>query len=314
MRRLITIASQLTGRTGGGWETAILLSAVVHVLVVAWLLVTVETAAPIVAKQPVTGKPVIAQAIDPQWAEQELARLEQIKAQRKQKLAATQQKVRDLERDKTKAQQARKKAENKKAEAERKLKQQALLAAKKKKLQAQQRKKELAKQKLAAKELAEQKQTEAQQARKKEQARQAELAKQKKLAEQEKARQRVAAEAKRLERQRREQALQADIAQEQARLDQGLVQQYISAIQARVANSWLRPLNWPAEAICDVAVKLVPGGDVIAAQVVGSCGSAVFDRSVETAVVKASPLPVPEDPRVFNANFRRFTFVFRNEE
>jgi colicin import membrane protein len=44
---------------------------------------------------------------------------------------------------------------------------------------------------------------------------------------------------------------------------------------------------------------MVPGGDVVLAQVVTSSGNSIFDRRAEIAVKKASPLPVPDDSRVF---------------
>jgi len=60
---------------------------------------------------------------------------------------------------------------------------------------------------------------------------------------------------------------------------------------------------------CKVKVNLIPSGDVMSVSVVKSSGNALFDNSVERAVRKASPLPVPKDPSVFK-QFRSFTFVF----
>jgi colicin import membrane protein len=56
-------------------------------------------------------------------------------------------------------------------------------------------------------------------------------------------------------------------------------------------------------------VRLIPGGDVMHVEVVKSSGDASFDRSVETAVQKAVPLPLPADPALFE-KFREITFVF----
>jgi colicin import membrane protein len=44
-------------------------------------------------------------------------------------------------------------------------------------------------------------------------------------------------------------------------------------------------------------------------EVTKSSGDASFDRSVETAVQKAVPLPLPADPALFE-RFREITFVF----
>ncbi|RLA09854.1 MAG: cell envelope integrity protein TolA [Gammaproteobacteria bacterium] len=309
------IFGRFSSSLADGWQLPLISSTAVHLLLLTWLLFGIQVKAPEVVRKPAQGKPVIAEAIDPQWAEQELARLDQIKIDKTEKLKAEQQKVKQLQREKEKEQAARKTAERKKAESERLLveerkKQAALLAKQEKEREERARQAKLA----------EKKRLQAEQARK--QAEKEEKERQEKLAKEEKERQEKLAkeEAKRKEeierqrvaRERAQKELQAQFAGEQAALDKGLVAKHIVAIQSRVANSWLRPLNWSTEVSCDVAVKLIPGGEVITAQVVGSCGSAAFDRSVEAAVVKASPLPVPEDPRLFNDNFRSFTFVFRN--
>jgi colicin import membrane protein len=64
---------------------------------------------------------------------------------------------------------------------------------------------------------------------------------------------------------------------------------------------------------CTIQVKLLPSGEVMDAVVVSSSGDAVFDRSAENAVRKASPLPVPQDKVLFNKDFRVFAFVFKPE-
>ncbi|TNC89766.1 MAG: protein TolA, partial [Thalassolituus sp.] len=63
----------------------------------------------------------------------------------------------------------------------------------------------------------------------------------------------------------------------------------------------------------EVRLVMVPTGEVISANVVKSSGHAALDRSVEQAIMKASPLPVPEDIRVFEKNFRTLTMKFRPE-
>jgi colicin import membrane protein len=47
-----------------------------------------------------------------------------------------------------------------------------------------------------------------------------------------------------------------------------------------------------------VQVRLIPGGDVVpgGVSIIKSSGNAAFDRSVEAAVYKATPLPVPSGP------------------
>ena len=60
---------------------------------------------------------------------------------------------------------------------------------------------------------------------------------------------------------------------------------------------------------CTLLVKMVPGGDVVDAKVIRSSGNVVFDRQAEIAVRKASPLPVPDDPRLFQ-QMREIQFIF----
>lgn len=316
------------GRTGG-WRLAMGASAGLHGVSIIWLLWAADLQPPAQVRQPVQGKPVIAEAVDPAWAEQELARLDQLKTERAEQLEAERQKVKQLQKEKAREQAARKAAEKEKAASERRLaearKQKAARAAEQKKAaekqrereqQAQQEKLKQEKAKEArqrAEKVAAEKRAAEQLAAEQKQKRLAELARQEAALEEQRRKQEIEAQRLRRERQQAQESLQQQLASEQAAMDAGIVQQYIAAIQGRVTNNWLRPLNWTAEARCDVSVKLIPGGEVIAAQVVGSCGSAAFDRSVEAAVVKASPLPVPEEPRLFNDNFRSFTFVFRND-
>ena len=116
------------------------------------------------------------------------------------------------------------------------------------------------------------------------------------------------------ERQREaEQAMQAEIAAEQqaekeAR-DRGVVAEHVAYIQEKVRRNWLRPAGSSDDFTCTLEVSLIPGGDVAKARVVQSCGSTVLDRSVESAVFKAAPLPVPRDSGLFH-HFRELRFVF----
>ena len=91
---------------------------------------------------------------------------------------------------------------------------------------------------------------------------------------------------------------------------QTLISQYIPPITNRVKSRWLRPPNAQPGMSCTVTVRLIPGGEVIEARITTSSGDAVFDRSVVSAVYKASPLPLPPDPALFES-FRELTFIFK---
>lgn len=148
------------------------------------------------------------------------------------------------------------------------------------------------------------------------------VAERKKQEAQEKERQkRAQEEARKKEEARRqkltEQSLQEQLAaEEKARLAAAStaragteIQKYRYLIEQRVSRSWNRPVGVVRGLKCEVLVKLTPSGEVLSARVERSSGNAVFDRSVENAVYKAAPLPLPEDPALFD-NFREIRFVF----
>jgi len=91
---------------------------------------------------------------------------------------------------------------------------------------------------------------------------------------------------------------------------QGVVNEYIAYIQERIQRSWLRPPGSAAGLSCVVQVSLIPGGDVARVEIVRSSGDPIFDRSVETAVWKASPLPLPPDAALFK-HFRDLRLIFK---
>jgi colicin import membrane protein len=99
---------------------------------------------------------------------------------------------------------------------------------------------------------------------------------------------------------------------EQAARDQSELARYEGLIRQRVEHNWVRPAGWSRGMECIVRVRLVPTGEVISATVIRSSGDAAFDRSVENAVYKASPLPLPEDKGLFE-HFRELELRFRPE-
>ena len=120
------------------------------------------------------------------------------------------------------------------------------------------------------------------------------------------------------DRKRREaetKAMQAAIAAEQAALNKAeekrlssLRGQYIADIQSKVARHWIRPASAKQGLSCKVVVNQIPGGEVINVRATKCIGDDVFRRSVESAVYKASPLPRPSDPGLFD---REIVFNFK---
>lgn len=84
--------------------------------------------------------------------------------------------------------------------------------------------------------------------------------------------------------------------------------QYIAMIQQHVQRRWIRPLSTIEGLQCEVRVAQTPAGVVLSAQV-GQCnGDAAVKQSIETAVLRSSPLPPPPDPRMFERNL---VFIFK---
>lgn len=79
----------------------------------------------------------------------------------------------------------------------------------------------------------------------------------------------------------------------------GLGAQWAQAIQARVQRAWIRPPSAKAGLDCLVIVTQVPGGTVVRAEVRSCNGDEAVKQSIEAAVFRASPLPPPPDPALF---------------
>jgi len=131
-----------------------------------------------------------------------------------------------------------------------------------------------------------------------EQKRQAEERRKKEEAEAKLQRQ-MAEEAERLAAEERAQYSQ------QLALDQA---EYLNAIMRAVKREWQRPPGSSRDFLCKVLVKQIPSGDVVDVRVIKSSGNVMIDRSVEMAVRKASPLPLPENRELFDRDLV-ITFV-----
>jgi len=139
----------------------------------------------------------------------------------------------------------------------------------------------------------------------------AEALKKKKQAEVRKRKERLAKETAAKEQLAREQSLRELAAEEESQMRaQAAVASFTDLIRQKVERNWIQPPGDISGLSCVVRVRLIPGGDVIDAQVIKSSGNAFFDRSVELATRKAAPLPLPSDPSMFNY-FRTLEFYFR---
>ena len=187
-------------------------------------------------------------------------------------------------------------------------------------------------------EVADKRAKEEEEARKKAEAEKRRQAELKKKQEEEQAQQRLVAERKKKEAEEKEQQKRAELErknedmrrqklteqslQEQLAMEEKqradaakaaraatIVDKYIPLIRQRVSRSWNSPVGIAKGLKCVVRVRLTTAGEVLSAAVVGPSGNERFDRSVENAVHKAAPLPLPDDPALFD-NFREIEFVF----
>ena len=111
--------------------------------------------------------------------------------------------------------------------------------------------------------------------------------------------------------QQRETELRRQMAEEErlSALQSGPQQaSYIASIQSRISRAWLRPASARPGIVCRIQVVQIPGGEVTSVRVTDCNGDEAVRQSVENAVYRASPLPEPPDPALFQRNL---TLVFK---
>ncbi len=287
------------------------LSAAIHVLALALVTLSIETQTLVAPVSP-PSTVMKAVAVNPRQVEQEVEKLRAAEARRKkaeelarreaeqarrEKLEA-ERKVEELKQERAKIEQARaaeelrlKRAEEQRTEEELRQRQ---AQEREEKAQAERKAEETRQKELAEKKKAEE-------ARKKRDAEEA-----RKKAEEKKKRD----EAARRESELRE-ALEAEEQAARAAADEDEIAQFIARIQAQVQASFINPAQGQ-QLKCVIRVRMLPGGDVVEAQVVQSSGNESFDRQSEVAVRKAAPLPVPAEARLFE-RMRTINFEFSPE-
>jgi len=265
------------------YPRAVVYAVLMHVVLLILLMFSLDWTPKI--SQPSANRPIQAKLVD----QRQLDAVKQKKEDEQRRIRTEAEKQRQAEiavKQKAAAEKKRKAdALIKKAAAEKKRKADALkkaAAEKERKVEAAAKQKAEAKRKVEAKQ-------------KSEAERKAAAVKQKAAA----AEKRKAAEA----------ALQAQMAAEHEQRVSGVVAEYTAYIQVKVNRNWLRPLGIPEGLSCTVKVILIPGGDVANVEIIKSSGNPVFDRSVEAAVFKAAPMPLPPDSSLFNY-FRDLRFIF----
>lgn len=255
-----------------------------------------------ISKPIVPPKPIVnivkATTVDKNQVDQELKRLKDKEEKKKQDELNRKKELERKEKELKKKLEAEKKkeADRKKAEKE-KLRLKKLEEEKKKKAKEKKRKE---------KEAAEKKKREEE--RKKKEAEKKRLAEEKKKKEEERKRK----EKEEADRQAREKALQEELEAEQQaeqeRKDLSEIQKYQIRIARAIENKFNR-LGLEDGLSCVILIRMIEGGKVVEASIVKSSGNDLFDKRAESAVYKASPLPVPDETRLFE-KLRNIRFTF----
>ncbi|HHH36830.1 MAG TPA: cell envelope integrity protein TolA [Gammaproteobacteria bacterium] len=274
---------------------------VVHAAFFAVLVVSLDWT---VTPPPPTPNIVQAVAVDEAKVQAEMEKLRRAEERKRKK-------AQEIERRRRQEEKRLRELRKKRAAEQRRLKEQERKRkAEAKRLAELKRKKEAEKRRLAElekKKAAEQRRLAEEEKRKEAAARKAAL----KREQEELERKRKAEEARR--RKLAEEELKKQLAAEEARRIRSVVGKYVEIIKQQVERNWLRPPGSAAGLSCQVQVRLIPGGEVVDVQILRGSGDAAFDDSVQKAVLRASPLPLPPDPALFE-HFRELKFIFKPEE
>lgn len=285
---------RLRARKTPGRLRAIILAVAVHLVVVAIAVVAFRW-----PSEPSPGADVVKAVVVDDTEELKKQEAKRKKAQAKKKAAAKRKKAaakRKKEEQKRKAEVERKRKEaEKKRLAEQKTKEEA----ERKRKEEEQRKAEEQRLEEERHRLEEERRREEEEERQRQEA-ERQLTESLEAEERERRKAAEAEERKRKEAARKARALTA-------------AEKYKLLIRQKVSRNWARPPGAQTGLQCTVRVRLVPSGDVLQVTVVKTSGDERFDRSVENAVYKASPLPLPEDRDLFEY-FREIEFIFNPED
>ncbi|MFY7697964.1 MAG: cell envelope integrity protein TolA [Legionella sp.] len=90
----------------------------------------------------------------------------------------------------------------------------------------------------------------------------------------------------------------------------GIVDKYKSLIISAIGRQWILPENVDSNMSSQFRIRLAPNGAVLEVTLTRSSGDPILDRSAQSAIYKASPLPVPTDADAFNV-FRDISLTVR---
>ena len=84
-------------------------------------------------------------------------------------------------------------------------------------------------------------------------------------------------------------------------VEAGLLNEYVRSVESHIYENWVRPGSAQAELECVVNLTLAPSGEVVAVLIRRCNGDEAIVGSIEAAVLRSSPLPLPI-PSVFERN------------
>ena len=97
----------------------------------------------------------------------------------------------------------------------------------------------------------------------------------------------------------------------EAASNSGALADYVALIRQKVERNWVRPPGARAGIECEVSVTQIPGGQVTSVRTERCNADEPVRRSIEAAVLRASPLPLPAESKLFERNLR---FTFKPEQ
>lgn len=106
---------------------------------------------------------------------------------------------------------------------------------------------------------------------------------------------------------------QASLSSVQSSEAQKTIDKYKALIIQAIAKHWVMPDGKDQPLSCQLLLHVAPGGQVLDMKLLRASGDQVLDRSVRSAVMKASPLPVPKEASLFD-KFRELRLTVRPED
>ncbi len=106
----------------------------------------------------------------------------------------------------------------------------------------------------------------------------------------------------------------AALRQAELKKRQTIIDKYMNLIELKVYQHWIKPPAVSKGLVSELRVKLIPTGEVIDVQLSKSSGDAVYDKSVQTAVKRASPLPLPPAEEGLFDTFRDLRLPMRADK